>query len=1359
MAIFPQTLIDDVRGGLDPAAILRRIGYRPDMIQDTPDAIKCFCPIHKETIFRTLVIDKRSGKYRCSNYNCPGNAGGDLIDLYARARGLGYEQALLDLAGHCGVEINPALIDEYVGHALEVARNYVEMGVHAEAEEQFDQILLFKPDSIGALEGLIRIYEQAVRGAELASARLKLARARANAGQYPAAIELLKQLAAEAPADRPARELLVECLRQSGQAEAAVAESIRLADDLAAAGEIDRALELYRDARAAPGAPADLSNRVVSLLVRSGRKEEAVAECLAAAEDTPTSIEAERAVGALRLACEIDASREDLIVREAEIVAAHKLDGALREETLRRIDRLLAARAHGPASQALNALDAAFPGDPHLLAMRADLEEARGSDERAADLRLACIDALQNRRDFATALAILDKALDHHRDNVSLLSRKANLLRETGDKAGAIGVYLAIVEHFRAENELEHAAAVYQTIIDLDPNRIEHREQQLECYLQLGMESLIVQKALALAEAWSHRGKGQRAVGLLARAINAVPGAPQLLERHAEILEQEGRRGEAAEQFFGVGKLYIEQKDPDRARQALNHALRCVPEHIEARECLADLLVAQDMTLQAMSIYGDLAEFHLRDNNPDNVIRIAQKLLKLQPDHMQTLLLLVKAYGQAGQNDRRLAVEMRIARLYMQGQSYTRATEILEEILRRQEDCGPALEQLIQIAETQSHATQTVAYLWRLSQLHARAGRREEEQAAIEQVLAKDPYHIPAWFRHLELMAQTAAPRALEEAIDRFIDTFKKRLDEAIRVLNDLCEGAATKPEIFGGLARLYDMSGDGEGVRTVLRTQAELLGKLLRDADALAAWDRLAALQPDDLSIIRTRIEIMMRNNMVGDVAGEYRRLASALIGCENYQEAEVALLEVLALKPRDTEVRDDLITIFIRAGDHERAIDQIEDAAARLLEEGRPAEAIALYERVFEFAPQRSETYRRIIAIRQRMGDLAGAVETYLQLLDVLEREGNGALFEQAAQEAIALAPDMFALRRRLAEFYTAQGRKSEAESVLLALAVRQIEREQLDDAEATLGRLIEINPDSVPARAHHAELMARRGRAEDALAEFRRLAGAIQSNPVSLAADASRAFRASNYEGIRLIPEYTFDRFVVGARNNFAHATAMAVARAPARNYNPLFLYSDVGLGKTHLCHAIAHQLVDRHPELKIYYIAAEEFVGALIDAIQANSMTALHNRFKLTDVLILDDVQVLSGKERAQEEFFHIFNTLFQAGKQIVLTSDRPPKDIAHLERRLRSRFGAGIIVDIQSPDLETRVAILRHELKDRGREDAVGDEVLLFIAEHIESNVRELKGVLNQVLARQDFSSEKIDIPSTREILARNLVEE
>ncbi len=1361
MGLFPDSLVERIRAALTGETVLRRINYRPEMIQDAGDQLKCFCPIHKETIFRTLILDKRNGRYRCSNYNCPGNAGGDLIDLYARARDLSYEQALLELATVAGVDVDRAAVDEFLTHALEVASNYMEMGVLAEAEEQFQQVLRFNSDSVPALEGLARVYEMTDRPEEFQATRLRLARSREAAGDLTEAIELLKLYVRDNPADHDARRYFIDCLRRAGHVDWAAGESVNLADDLAAAGLVDDALSVYRAIGAQAVGGIDVSLHVIQLLLSAGRTAEAVAECIAQADARLAAGDPEAAAASLRAALEIDPAREDLIVRQAELVAAHKLGGEWFEEVCRRVEALLAAKAHGPAARTLEALDTAFPGRPLLLSLRADLEEARGNDQPALDLRLACIDALQQRREFSAALGVLEKTLTGRTDNVALLSRKANLLREIGRPADAVPVYLSIVELFKSADEYEHAAAVYQTVIDLEPEKIEHRERQLEFYLKLGLEPLVVQKALALADAWVARDRPERAAAVLARALEISAGALQLLSRHGEILEAAGRRGEAAEQFLALGRVLNEQFEWDRARQVLERALRNVPEHLVARELLADTLVSLELTLQAMSIYADLAEFHLRDGDADAVVRITAKVLRFQPDHMPTLLLMAKALQQLGQPERAHETQMRLVRLYMQGQSWTRATDLCEEVLGRQEDYIPAMEQLVAIAEARKHPTQSVAYLWRLSQVHARAGRRDQEQAVLEQVLAKDPAHVGAWFRHLELLAQWATPRQLEDAVLRFIDRMRAagRDDDAVQLLRDLCQTATPKPEVFGGLARLHRLRGEDEPLRTALRTQAELLGKLLRDDEALAVWDQLAGLAPDDLAPLRIRIEIMMRNSMTAQMAGEYRRLARALSDRSRLEEAQVALLEVLNLAPADAAARDELITLYIRGGQHDRAAEQIEEAAARLLEENRLSEAITLYQRVFEFDPARVDAWRRIIAIRQRTGDTAGALEAYGKLLDALDASGDAGTFEQAAIEALTLDPDAHPFRERLAALYADQGRRPEAESLLLALAVRRLEAGDLGPAEAALDRLLELNPDSVPARAHRAELLARLGRADDALAEFRRLAGAISANPGSLAGgggDLTRPFALTNYEGIRLVKDYTFETFVVGGRNNFAHATALAVSRAPARSYNPLFLYSDVGLGKTHLCHAIAHYLVDRHPELKILYTAAEDFVTDLIEAIQTNSVASVRNRFKLTDILILDDVQFLSGKERAQEEFFHIFNGLYQAGKQIVLTSDRPPRDIAHLERRLRSRFGAGIIVDIQSPDLETRIAILRHELHQRGKDGAVDDRVLLFIAEQVESNVRELKGALNQILARQDFSGEQMDLGLTREILARNL---
>lgn len=247
------------------------------------------------------------------------------------------------------------------------------------------------------------------------------------------------------------------------------------------------------------------------------------------------------------------------------------------------------------------------------------------------------------------------------------------------------------------------------------------------------------------------------------------------------------------------------------------------------------------------------------------------------------------------------------------------------------------------------------------------------------------------------------------------------------------------------------------------------------------------------------------------------------------------------------------------------------------------------------------------------------------------------------------------------------------------------------------------------------------------------------------------APARIRTGDHEpATRLNPRYSFDDFVIGASNRFAHAAANAVAEAPAKSYNPLFVYGGAGLGKTHLLHAIGHYVRKLYPRLKVHYVTTEQFTNEFINAIRDDSITAFQHLYRRTDVLLMDDIQFLQSKERTQEEFFHTFNALHNAEKQIVLSSDRPPKQIGQLEDRLRSRFEWGLMTDIQPPDLETRIAILRK--KAESDRLGVSDAVLEVIATKVASNIRELEGALIRVSAFASLQRAPADVQMAEYVL-------
>ena len=241
--------------------------------------------------------------------------------------------------------------------------------------------------------------------------------------------------------------------------------------------------------------------------------------------------------------------------------------------------------------------------------------------------------------------------------------------------------------------------------------------------------------------------------------------------------------------------------------------------------------------------------------------------------------------------------------------------------------------------------------------------------------------------------------------------------------------------------------------------------------------------------------------------------------------------------------------------------------------------------------------------------------------------------------------------------------------------------------------------------------------------------------------------------NVENANLNPKYKFDTFVVGSNNKFAHSASLAVAESPGEAYNPLYLYGGAGLGKTHLMHSIGHFILEQNPDMKVLYVTSEKFTNDVIESIRSGSsstMNKLREKYRTVDVLLIDDVQFIIGKESTQEEFFHTFNALHSAGKQIILSSDKPPKEMETLEERFRSRFEWGLIADIQAPDYETRMAILKKNAESYNKE--IDNEVLQYIATNIKSNIRELEGAFNKIIAFSKLNKVDINLTYAEEAL-------
>ena len=460
-----------------------------------------------------------------------------------------------------------------------------------------------------------------------------------------------------------------------------------------------------------------------------------------------------------------------------------------------------------------------------------------------------------------------EQVLAQHGGNVALASRKANLLRAIGRTDEAVAVYLEIVDLFRKSDELDHATGIYQTVIGLQPEEMEHRRRQLDLFLQLGPEPVIVEKTLELAELCLERGEAPEASRLIERALEAAPESAELLERSGGLYEQCGRRGEAAERFLAAGQLCQRRGRLPMAQEAFERALRCVPEHLgRARGAgrRADAAGRSASVQRHLCRSGWVLSARARRRLGDSAVRTdpgGDRRPRADAGSAgRGAARRRRRGGPSGHPDPHRRPAPARAEL-------GRVTELCEQILATHEDYLPAMERLLAVAEATRQDGDSNAQLRQLAQAHRRAGNQGEELAVLARLLEKDPLHAEAWQRQLELHALRSTPRAVAAAVGRVLRPVRAgRRGSPTR--SKFSRGRPESSKIpsrrsLPGWRGCTRSPATRAARRRALRIQAELLGRLMRDSDALDVWEQLAHEEPDNHAILRMRIELMKRNDM----------------------------------------------------------------------------------------------------------------------------------------------------------------------------------------------------------------------------------------------------------------------------------------------------------------------------------------------------------------------------------------------------------------------------------------------------------------------------------------------------------------
>lgn len=1361
--LYQTGVIDNVNNQLDIRRLMQVIDYRFEKYQENARGIKCFCPIHREGLFRNLVINPQARTFHCQYNQCPGSKGGNLVDLFSRALNISRDEAVRRIVTDQKLDIALDINEDSIRHSINEATAIFESGELADAEAAFLAIIAARPECIDAQEGLFNIYTALGEQEKRKAALISLCRIKVAEGKAGEVAEKIREWADLEPDDQEARSANAEVTLANGEVENAVLEFMGAADAYENTADLEGALKAYRRAEQISLENEvdviETSPHIVRVLHQLGQHEEANSYLVNLANLAIVQNDYARAVELLLPTVRIPQTPPETLLQFLEIVFETPLNQEICESIFHCTEIFIRREERNVAIAALEKLHQTLPSQEEALRRLINEYYNVGKTPQALDLEATLAVLFYDSGRKEEAFEITERVLTWQPSHIRMLETLATFQTLENRDAEAIETrrrfIRALLEYKQYDTALEQTESLLRNAPD-NNDYLELKARALEGIALSGDKETVSQARTFLEELGDS----------LAESTNGKRSS-ELYERAAKLYDTPSHEihFKLARSYFRI-KRYDMTRDnvilaceilagADRLDEAILEAERysnLMPEESDLVRYLAELYLRFDDKSAAIARLKRLAEDLTAAGRTDEANEVLLQAKEFEPQTPEELLRHANELLEENKSEKYTSVMLRAASAYQTDNRHTEAAETLIQMLSKRPEHTPAVEMLIPILEKLSRGDEVRRWQLHLARSFSHTDK-EKSIAFLKAVLEKNPEddEVLELLQTYQFQSDKTADGVDTALKLADIHTQANRHEQAKKVLVSAAEFAPTNTDIMRNLLSAYT---ETKQIPQAVTWGKKLISQLTIQQDiesASEAYENLTALDPNNLQLLLEQLNYLQDNNLEPRALPVRLKLANHYISQERFGDAEELLLKCIAKSSRDTDCRLRLIELYEKTGEAAKAEGQRINLAGVYNITGDSAAAIKLLKDVLADNPNSYDGHRHLSQIYRSSNMRNEAIQQLQALADIYRANGMEIDAIAVERDIVELTPDDITVRIKLANSLNKSGHARQACEELEQIAAAQVAEGKTEEALAIIEDVLKIDETRVPARKIRADIYKQSGDQDKTFEELLKIAEIAAekfATPDISAIGDNRQDQYNKY--LALVKEYDFTSFVVGAKNDFAYATALAIARSPARAYNPFFLYADVGLGKTHLCNAIANHILENNPKALVLYTNSEDFTGELVDAIQNNAIQQFRDRYRNLDLLIVDDVQFLAGKERAQEEFFHIFNALFHAKKQIVITSDRPPSEISHLESRLRSRFGAGVIVDIASPDLETRNAIVLREIETNKLD--LEPWVASQLAEHVTTNVRDLKSALNQVVALRDLKKIEITKDSVQEML-------